>query len=145
MLNGIMRLLRPVAASETSATSGPIGPITTRAYIPRLTRVKPETMLECFERMGPLGAGETLHLMFVNSSSMHNMHDGYANFPCFLTFDLLIFAVMSSDDTDSVVHGSRWRVKIDAEDEADCEWLITQEQSAEEKQHSRVARTLLIS
>jgi len=52
---------------------------------------------------------------------------------------------MSSDDTDSTLHGSLWRVKIDAEDEADCAWLITEEQSVEEKQLSRVARTLLIS
>lgn len=33
-------------------------------------------------------------------------------------------AVMVSDDTDSCMHDGRWRVKIDAEDEADHEWLV---------------------
>lgn len=91
MLNGIMRLLRPVAANETTAASGPIGPITTRAYIPKLTLVKPETMLECFERLGPSGAGKTLYLMFANLSLMSHC----MMMPISLLFDIF-FPILRS-------------------------------------------------
>lgn len=59
MFNGIMRLLRPGAAHDVPAAAGPVGPITTKGYIPRTPRVKAETMQEHLDRTGPVGAGET--------------------------------------------------------------------------------------